>query len=435
MKEKEKKRFFLSYKKSSALVVSVIIHVVFLLIAATFVAVSVIIKDDPDFKVQSVKRPKMNLRKLQVPVEARKKDPPKLRKTIVVNTPKPTVDIKMPEIIGVKGGLGSGSGGGFSLGFDFDMDLFGGNSRAGNDFIGTFYDLKQHKDGSPSEIGQLVAERNQPGAEIKCHEVIRRFLSSGWKETRLKDYFSAPKQKFARFFNIPPMPAERAPQAFDVADQVKPGYWICVYRGQIMAPETGKYRFWGIGDDLMVVKVGNKLVLNASWPETYGKLTNWRSDDDDSMRFLMNQKQYGTFKEGKFQEYYKEYRRMVEDGASAGVALKNIRIDDKSLMDFGSYMSGGSRLIIGDWIPLRAGQQVEMEVLIGEIPGKDFSARLLVEQQGQQYRKVSSDAGARPVLPMFKTAPVPDQLVNQMEADPNEMTLNGPTFGVEKNGM
>ena len=49
--------------------VSIIIHAVLLLVAFFFVAVSVIKKDDVDFEVKNVERPKMNLKKLQVPGE------------------------------------------------------------------------------------------------------------------------------------------------------------------------------------------------------------------------------------------------------------------------------------------------------------------------------------------------------------------------------
>ena len=49
MIEPTKKRFFLSHKKSSALVVSVILHAVFIVVAFTFVAVRVYVKSDQTF--------------------------------------------------------------------------------------------------------------------------------------------------------------------------------------------------------------------------------------------------------------------------------------------------------------------------------------------------------------------------------------------------
>ncbi|MDF7825481.1 hypothetical protein P4B35_15750 [Pontiellaceae bacterium B12227] len=129
-----KKRFFASHAKSSAALVSLGIHAVLIVIALSFVAVTVIQKEDQNFEAKPVNRPKMQLKKLQVPVNIKRKktQKPKLRKRIVVqpklnqNVP----DIKMPEITGVKGGLGNaagaGLGGGGGLGFSMpEIEIFG----------------------------------------------------------------------------------------------------------------------------------------------------------------------------------------------------------------------------------------------------------------------------------------------------------------------
>jgi hypothetical protein len=138
-----KKRFFARHAKSSAALVSLAIHAVLLVVAISFVAVTVIQKKDTEFEAKPVNRPKMQLKKLQVPVNIQKKrvKQPRLRKRIVVqpklnqNVP----DIKMPEITGVKGGLGTASGGfGVSGGIGFTMpevELFGIKSKGEKVFI------------------------------------------------------------------------------------------------------------------------------------------------------------------------------------------------------------------------------------------------------------------------------------------------------------
>jgi len=143
MAEKRKKRFFLKHAKSSAALVSLGIHAVLILIALSFVAVTVIQKEDQVFEAKPVSRPKMQLKKLQVPVNIKKKKmkKPKLRKRIVVqpkmnqNMP----DIKMPEITGVKGGLGNaggGLGGAGALGFTMpEINVFGVKSKGEKVFI------------------------------------------------------------------------------------------------------------------------------------------------------------------------------------------------------------------------------------------------------------------------------------------------------------
>ncbi|MEI6890808.1 MAG: hypothetical protein V5783_01435 [Pontiella sp.] len=123
-----------SHAKSSAALVSLGIHAILILVAVSFVAVKVIHKEEQKFEAKPVNRPKMQLKKLQVPVNIKKKQAqkPKLRKRIVVQ-PKinqKVPDIKMPEITGIKGGLGNlaGIGLGNSVGIGFSMpeiDIFG----------------------------------------------------------------------------------------------------------------------------------------------------------------------------------------------------------------------------------------------------------------------------------------------------------------------
>ncbi len=137
-----KKRFFTKHAKSSAALISLGIHAVLLIIAISFVAVTVITKEEQNFEAKPVKRPKMPPKKLQVPVNVKKKKmKPKLRKRIVVqpkvrqNVP----DIKMPEITGVKGGIGSGAGdsvGGGGVGFSMpEIEIFGVKGKGEKVFL------------------------------------------------------------------------------------------------------------------------------------------------------------------------------------------------------------------------------------------------------------------------------------------------------------
>ncbi len=136
MSKSVKKGFVGAHAKSSAAVVSLAVHSIIILVAMSFVAVRVIVKEGTSFEVRSVTRPKMQLKKLQVPVKINKKRPkPKLMKRLVVkpNLARKMPEFKMPEILGVKGGLGSvgdvglGAGGvGFSMP---EINIFGVKSR------------------------------------------------------------------------------------------------------------------------------------------------------------------------------------------------------------------------------------------------------------------------------------------------------------------
>jgi hypothetical protein len=271
-----KKKFLDKHAKSSAALISLGIHAVLLVVAISFVAVTVITKDDLSFEAKKVNRPRLKLKKLQVPVkyEKKKSQTPKFRQRIVVKKEVKAQEITMPEITGVRGATGylNGGGGLGSLGFGLEIDIFGGNKGFGNELEGTFFDLKQKPDGSPAKMD-----------ENYFNEVVKDFASS-WKVSRLeKDYFQAPNKKFATMFQLPAMSAEEAPQAYSVGDVVQPKQWVAYYTGKIAAPETGRYRFWGIGDDVLMVRVKRRLVLDANWYK--GQITDWESDDENNRKF------------------------------------------------------------------------------------------------------------------------------------------------------
>ena len=392
----QKTGFISQHSKSSAVFVSIVVHAILAFVAISFVAVRVMIKDETVFEVKNVKRPTMKLRKLQVPVNMKKTQVPKLRKTIVVTPKVPTVDIRLPEVVGVRGGLGSGAGGGFGgLGFDFDLpDLFGGNKRGnGNEFVGYFYDLKQTPSGKLSEIGELAqsGDRNDPDfkkAAQQYRKVLYGFINGGWKGYGLEDYFKAPREKYATSFIIPEISAGEAPKAFGVEKQVEPRLWVAWYQGQIAAPETGRYRFVGFCDDYLFVRVKKELVLDGS----YRSITEWESSDPDNRKF-------------------ETYR--------------------------------GQRLVIGDWFIARRGESIPVDIMLGEEPGGRFHCQLYIQQDGVEYPSTMESRTdskthetityERPILPFFKTAEISEKVLEQMKVNPQWASDSGPCFGVVAN--
>ncbi|MDF7800357.1 hypothetical protein P4C99_12840 [Pontiellaceae bacterium B1224] len=391
-----KKGFFGNHAKSSAAMVSLGIHAVLIVVAISFVAVRVYVKNEQVFEAKPVSRPNMKLKKLTVPVDVKKKkvQKPKLRKTIVSKPKTKSMDIKMPEISGIKGGTGYMDGGGLgSIGFSLDIDLFGGSKGSGNELEGTFFDLKMDSKGKPSDLAVEITGDKAKDAELEKQknrefvEVIRNFAGS-WNPKRLEGrYFKAPKSKFATTFMVPYMKAEEAPKAYGVDDVVEPRRWVAYYNGKIAAPETGRYRFWGIADDILMVRIKGDLVIDANYPsqdltnnkdQHRGRVTGWLSDDSRSRQF----------KSSKEQGY-----------------------------------------VIGDWFHMTKGRPIDMEVLIGELPGGWFYCRLLIEQEGVEYPK---SADGRPILPVFKLQEIPENLLPQMKLDSGAATAEGPTFGVLK---
>ena len=107
---KEKHRFFAKHAKSSAMLISLAIHAGIVLIALTFVVITVVGNKDPEFVIQEYTRPRMPPRKIQIPVKIEKKKTrvARLRETIVsINPKRTTADIQIPETPGILRGFGT----------------------------------------------------------------------------------------------------------------------------------------------------------------------------------------------------------------------------------------------------------------------------------------------------------------------------------------
>ena len=143
------------------MVISLALHAILAVVALSFVAVTVITKGEQNFESKQVSRPKMPPKKLQVPVKIKKKQrKPKMRQRIVVkqkvnrNMP----DIKMPEISGIKGGIGAAVGAGLdsadSIGFTMpEINVFGVKSKGEKVFIALDSDAYIMRD----EVGGMRA--------------------------------------------------------------------------------------------------------------------------------------------------------------------------------------------------------------------------------------------------------------------------------------
>lgn len=120
--------------RSPALIITIAIHAILLLIAGTFVAVTVVQRSETKFEGKQIVHPKMKLKKLQVPVKIEqqvKRQTPSLSQRVTANTRISTksTDFKMPEVAGFGTGSGvdlSGAALGGSLGFaSTQINVFG----------------------------------------------------------------------------------------------------------------------------------------------------------------------------------------------------------------------------------------------------------------------------------------------------------------------
>jgi hypothetical protein len=193
-------------------------------------------------------------------------------------------------------------------------EAFGTTANSGQAaLIGILYDLKQTQQREPTKE-----------TERTYRNVISEFLQSNWDEGVLNRYFRVTRPVYTTQVFIPGMNADEAPKAFGVSDVVKPRMWVVHYKGQVAPPQAGVYRFSGDADDIIAVRVNDRLVLVAGREDCLPPKSVWKAAEPDA--------------------------------------------------------SGGRRL--GDWISLKAGEAVDFDVIIGERPGGQFNAKLFVEKQG-----------------------------------------------------
>jgi ferric-dicitrate binding protein FerR (iron transport regulator) len=143
--------------------------------------------------------------------------------------------------------------------------------------------------------------------------------------------------------------------------------WLVWYRGQVVAPKPGRYRFWGYADNHLLVAINGKPVFDGSRRDSPFKEVGIARTDHPSYPCL---------------------------NAMAGFAC-------------------------GSWFELGS-DGVQLDIVFGEIMENGTSGLLLVEREGERYEETS---WGQPKWPLFLTeSPTEDEIAEleklreQMEA-------------------
>jgi len=250
------------------------------------------------------------------------------------------------------------------------LPLFGGGALAqeNSNLFGS-----SEKDGSGliAIIYDLKQTQSMQPSQITADtypKVVQEFLSKGWDEVVLNKFFRVTRPLYSTQIFIPGMDAGAAPKAYGVDKVMKASCWVIHYKGQVSPPEDGTYRFVGYADDAIAVAVNNKTVCVGA-------------------RHDMQLEKIWNTKEKK--------------GAKA--------------------FNGD--LTYGEWITLKKGEPVDLDVLVGERPGGDFCAFLLYQKQGETYQL---DKDGHPILPVFQLAPM--EIPNKKPNDAPPFTRASETW-------
>jgi hypothetical protein len=232
---------------------------------------------------------------------------------------------------------GRGTGGGFGEIGGGAMDAlritsFGFDQQLPGTLTGILYDFKRKAN------GRLI-DNEYEGLDLVSHakafSPVLRSIIRHFDPVRIsKKFYKAERRFFASYIIIPGQSSAAVPRAFNVQGEVAAKQIGVIYKGKYTAPKTGRFRLFGRADDVLIVKINNKLVLDGSWEPFY---SDW-----------------------------KQSASARRDDEKRGAGLFNL----------------GRPGVSGDWFELVEGQTVEVDILISEIPGGEFGAYILIEEDG-----------------------------------------------------
>jgi hypothetical protein len=216
---------------------------------------------------------------------------------------------------------------------------FGSSTGGDNQLVGYLYDLKQTPDGKPTGM-----------TPDNYHQILMRFVRAGWDESILAPYYKSTKPLYTTHVLIPNMDSQEGPRAFGLEREVQPKMWIVWYRGKVAAPATADYRFAGFCDDILLVRIAGKTVLDGSIGPVATQLSVNTPWPQKWSRIIPEVPNYAQLREG----------------------------------------------IVAS---LNQAEPVDMDIIIGEEPGGDFNASLFVLRADKTYPTTTA---GEPILPLFQ---------------------------------
>lgn len=353
-----------------AVVLSILIHAGLILLAGFLIVITVTPKKPPTPPFVAVEAPPpIKIPPLKLPVKVDRNTSPKIA-PITANIENPELH-KIQMIDRPPGDLGkdlTNNSGVSVTNFVFDIgdpSPFGPTNSIGNDLEGVYYDFKRTRSGSYNGEGQET-----------FRATLRKFLEGDWDTSVLSRFYRSPVRRYATCIMVPTMNSSIAPASFG-EDPGSGFFWMVRYKGKIVYPKDITFRFWGVGDEILAVRIGKEVVFADIWEgdrTQYGNF--WRGNDPQRKQYLLGH---------------------------------------------------NTTMEIGDWVSLEAGVPRDIEIILGDNGGL-AALMLLVEVKGIKYEQ-NKQGG--PILPIFKTSELSHDMIDVIYQDlsPAEACLtNGPVF-------
>ncbi|MGD7653805.1 MAG: hypothetical protein ACQCXQ_11355 [Verrucomicrobiales bacterium] len=266
-----------------------------------------------------------------------------------VSIPVTDVEVDTPSIDFGTADFGAGWGSAHEFGGGGGAGGFGTTKKMMGTIAGYLYDFKKRSSGQPLRSYD---------AKVASHftDPVQSLHRSKYSSSSLRRHFRAPQDLYLRYVAIPYASASDGPKFFKAEKEVEPTGWIAHYRGRVLAPKDGTFRFVGGADDYLSVMVNREFQLVATWPDILDEVT---------VRGANARKQPG--RKGPFAD---------------------------------------TPLIHGEWFTVKKGQELDVAITLGERPGGKVGFMLMIEEKGADYR-TARDGG--PVLPPFALGTLADE--------------------------
>ena len=210
--------------------------------------------------------------------------------------------------------------------------------------------------------------------------IMRSFVNGSWRREYdnqgrvhypdLDRFYSSPTRLWnSCFYTDERINADLAPKSFECGNEVDPAAWVCIYSGNVVAPFSGKFRFLGTADDVILVRFNKEIVLD------YG---------------------FASYTAGFHFYNHEADLSSLKDSSSNSVRSRSPFYSKHRLEVYPPQRGGNSGnpahcLAKGSVITVREGEVYPIEILISEIPGGSFNMMLFVEQLDASGRPIESN--------------------------------------------
>ena len=256
------------------------------------------------------------------------------------------------------------------------------NSNSSDKLQGALYLLS-------SQVSSRSSVLSSGGKKSSCFDVLKKFTLGSWaSSTNAKGemYYPELEQSFKRqatpalsYFCQDTVSWERGAELFNCRDTVEDAGWVAVYSGYVVAPFTGRFRFLGYCDDMMVVRFNRQIVIDYGNRSLTAGLP-LLPDHGLALHSLETGERvdYGTdslYTIVTSNPVSREEKRMLSESP---LYSKNQIIVTRSSV-FGSDGTG-PLLVASPELSIRKGQVIPIDILIGEMHKEEFKMFLLIER-------------------------------------------------------